>query len=148
MTGYDPHTAPDPKEWLDTDEADRITHVEAYDHDIGEDLPNPMLHASAHVIVENQIASDDPPEVRQALKRLLAQGLDRHEAVHAIGTLVSELTFDILKSQTPYDDAKDKKYRGALESLTIETWHARFDDAEQREPPKKKRWRRRHRVRT
>lgn len=147
MTSYDPHTAPDPTEWLEADESERIMLVDAYHRDIGEELPNKQLHALAHVVVENQIAANDPPEARRALIRLLAEGLDRHEAVHAVGALMTEQMFDILKNKTPNDDAKDKKYRADLENLTIESWQARFKDAEDPEPSRKKRWGRKHRVR-
>jgi hypothetical protein len=43
---------------------------------------------SGVVIVENQIAEGYEPTVR-AIVRLTAGGLDRHEAVHAIGSIIS-----------------------------------------------------------
>ena len=46
--------------------------------------PNEQLHATFHVVVENQIALGDELPVRRAVDRLMAEGLDRHQAVHAV----------------------------------------------------------------
>jgi hypothetical protein len=43
------------------------------------------LRGVAHVIVENQIALGDPPAVREALARLMVEGLDRHDVVREKG---------------------------------------------------------------
>jgi hypothetical protein len=42
------------------------------------------LHAAAHVIVENQAALGDATVVPATLDRLMREGLDRHDAIHAI----------------------------------------------------------------
>ena len=55
-------------------------------------MPRPRLHAAVHAVVETQLASGAPPETRRALERLLAGGLPRHEAVHAIGLIVANAT--------------------------------------------------------
>jgi hypothetical protein len=49
------------------------------------------LHRVAHVVVENQVALGDPPAVREALARLMGEGLDRHNALHAVGSVVMGL---------------------------------------------------------
>ena len=41
-------------------------------------------------IVENQVALGDAFAARAVLLRLMAEGLDRHEAIHAIGSVLSE----------------------------------------------------------
>jgi hypothetical protein len=50
---YDPLEAPDPEEWLELDEQERIDLVRDYHRRAGIRLPNEKLHA----IVEAQIAS-------------------------------------------------------------------------------------------
>ncbi len=45
---------------------------------------NPFLHVHLHELVETQLARGEPPEVGEALARLAARGLDRHEAIHRI----------------------------------------------------------------
>jgi hypothetical protein len=53
-------------------------------------LPNQRLHAAIHVAVENQIAMGDELPVHGVLDRLQAEGLDRHDAIHAIGSALAE----------------------------------------------------------
>jgi hypothetical protein len=40
-----------------------------------------------HVIVENQAAQGLETPVRRTLARLQAEGLSRHDAVHAVGSI-------------------------------------------------------------
>lgn len=46
-----------------------------------------------HVIVENQI-SLKVDSVLETIEKLTRQGLDRHEAIHAVGAVLSEDIFD------------------------------------------------------
>jgi hypothetical protein len=41
----------------------------------------------AHVVVENQVALGEATSVPEALDRLINEGLDRHDAVHAVGSV-------------------------------------------------------------
>jgi hypothetical protein len=83
---YDAAKAPDPKAWLELDEQERIDLVLEYHRrhhmPMGESA---NLHGVAHVIVENQIALGDSPAVREALARLIVEGLDRHDVVREKG---------------------------------------------------------------
>lgn len=45
---------------------------------------NPFMHVFFHEILEKQLEANDPPEVRQSLNRLIAAGVDPHEAKHRI----------------------------------------------------------------
>ena len=56
MQRYDPLEAPDPEEWLELDEQERIDLVREYHRRAGIHLPNEKLHATLHAIVEAQIA--------------------------------------------------------------------------------------------
>jgi hypothetical protein len=128
MDRYDPEIAPDPEEWVALDEAERIVLVEWYHRDARTDLPKAArtLHASIHVVVENQLAENDEPVVR-ALARLMKEGLSRHDAVHAIGCVVSEEIFDALKlKDTP--ESLRARYYAAIERLTAATWREYSDD--------------------
>jgi hypothetical protein len=51
-------------------------------------LPNPRLHSTIHAIIENQIA-EGMAKTRDALARLISEGLSRHDAIHAIGSVLS-----------------------------------------------------------
>ena len=81
---YDPFTAPPTEQWLALDEAHRMTLIEQYHRRAKIRLPRPRVHAAIHAAVETQLAMQLHAVV-DALARLQAEGLDRHDAVHAIG---------------------------------------------------------------
>lgn len=117
---YDPSQAPDSAEWLDRDEQERVILVEQYHRRARVDLPNPTLHATMHVVAENQLASNDGPVVR-ALARLIKEGLTRHDAIHAIGSVIAEQIYDLLKlGDTP--ETSRARYYAAIERLTAAEW--------------------------
>ncbi|MBI3042898.1 MAG: DUF1841 family protein [Betaproteobacteria bacterium] len=128
MERYDPETAPTSEDWLEIDEGERLLLVEEYHRDARIPLPKRArrLHASMHVVVENQLASNDEPVVR-ALARVMKEGLSRHDAVHAIGSVVAEEIYDILKQKDPPDTVR-ARYYAAVERLTAATWRASGDD--------------------
>jgi hypothetical protein len=127
---YDPSQAPDPADWLALDEQDRSMLVERHHRRDGVELPNPALHAIVHVVVENQLAANDDPVVR-ALARLMKAGLPRHDAIHAVGSVVAQHLFELLKGNgkgvdTP--EAAHARYYASIERLTAASWrkgHAR-----------------------
>jgi hypothetical protein len=57
-------------------------------------LPNLDAHAVTHAIIENQLAEGLAPAAN-ALRRLVTEGLDRHEAVHALGSVLMEHIWDL-----------------------------------------------------
>lgn len=91
MKKYDPDVGPVAAEWLEIPEAERIDMVAAYHRRRRISLPNRQLHSTIHVVVENQLALGERVVI-QALERLLDGGLDRHDAIHAIGMVLSEHT--------------------------------------------------------
>jgi len=77
------------------------------------------MHATIHVLVENQIALGVKP-VPETIVKLLRQGLSRHEAIHAVGAVLSEDMFNILQKG---DGAWNQgHYRRRLEKLTAKRW--------------------------
>jgi hypothetical protein len=122
MDRYDPEIAPDASDWLALDEGERLILVEAYHRDARIALPKAArrLHATIHTIVENQLALDDEPVVR-ALARLRKEGLSRHDAVHAIGSIVAEQIYDLLKLKEAPEAARIRYY-AAIERLTAAEW--------------------------
>ena len=86
MKQYDPDYGPAPQEWLALDEQARIQLCE--EHHGGQWSPSALRHAVVHAIVENQLALGEPVVVA-TLARLRSEGLDRHDAVHAIGSVLS-----------------------------------------------------------
>jgi hypothetical protein len=123
MKSYDPLRPPDPQQWLALDEQARIALVRDYHRRKRVRLPNEQVHAMAHAIVENQIALGDETPVPRTLQRLMGEGLDRHQAIHAIGMVLLEYIFDLVKAKSPPPGGDpNPAYFAALERLTAEDW--------------------------
>ncbi len=124
MEDYDPEVAPISEDWLEIDEGVRLLLVEAYHRDARISLPKRArtLHASMHVVAENQLASNDEVVVR-AFTRLMSEGLSRHDAIHAIGSVVLKEILEALKPNYPGNSIRPRYY-AAVEQLTAATWLA------------------------
>ncbi len=120
---YDPEAAPDPETWLALDEVQRLELVVAHHHRLDTKIPITQLHAAIHTIVENQLA-EKIEVTKDALGRLCAEGLERHEAIHAIGSV------RIGHIQSLQADAKapdpNALYSQALQRLTASSWREEF----------------------
>ncbi len=75
---------------------------------------NPHLKAAILEVVENQIREGDPPETRQTLERLLAEGYSRKQAVEMIGSALVEEIWAIMHENKPFDRAR---FTALLEQL-------------------------------
>jgi len=117
---YDPDTAPAPEKWLALDEVQRTELVSAYHRRMRVKLPNAHVHATIHVIVENQLA-EGFDLAKDTLVRLMADGLDRHEAIHAIGSVLMNHMWNMMRLRaTPPDP--NGPYFEALRTLTARSW--------------------------
>ncbi len=86
--------------------ADLWGHLgELSDEQIQRDGTNPILHITIHQTIENQIVIGEPKETAQTVEALMQQGLDRHEAIHRVGTVLADEIFHILKDKRPFDEA-------------------------------------------
>jgi hypothetical protein len=120
MKRYDPLQAPIPAQWLALNETQRLELVERYHSELKIPLRNVGGHAAAHTSVETQLAEAYAPATR-ALTRLLNEGLDRHQAVHAIGSVLMEHQWNLAnKPRRPGD--VDAPYVTALDALNVESW--------------------------
>lgn len=120
MRRYDPAQTPNAAEWLALDEQERITLATKYHRVARIKLPNVQIHATIHVVVENQIAEGHEPVVR-AMTRPTSTGLSRHEAVHAIGSVLAGHIFDMFHDTSPRANPM-VNYDAAVERLTAESW--------------------------
>src|SRR4051794_28901704 len=101
---YDADDKPRPQTWLELDETERVGLVVDYHRRAGVQLDSLELHAVTHVVVENQVALGDATAVPATLSRLMDEGLDRHEAIHAIGSVLMDIVFDVVREA---DDGGD-----------------------------------------
>lgn len=122
MKAYDPSKNPEAGDWLRTDERVRIDLVASYHRRAHVRLPNILLHATIHVIVENQLALAEPIVV-ETLARLQGEGLSRHDAVHAIGSVLGEHIYELLKKRhAPGQIDPNVAYFDRLKKLTAAGW--------------------------
>lgn len=75
---------------------------------------NQRLKSAIIEVVDNQLDANDPPEIRQTLDRLIAEGFSEDEAKELIGNVVVMEVFEVLKAGQPFDI---KRYAAALARL-------------------------------
>jgi hypothetical protein len=121
VTSYNPQEAPDPEGWLALDEAERIDLALRHHRRAGRKVPNPRVHAVIHNVVETQIAMGDDTPVRRTILRLEEEGLDRHEAIHAVGSVLAGRIYDLMQEVSPEGDPNEEYY-AELEQLSAEEW--------------------------
>jgi uncharacterized protein DUF1841 len=114
---YDPDVAPSAAQWLALDEAERMAVVER-SHDAT--TPNLPLHIAIHAAVETQIAMN-LPSVVDTVARLQAQGLNRHDTIHAIGAVLAGHMWEMLRADPAAGDP-NADYFAALDQLSAESW--------------------------
>jgi len=120
VTTYEPSNTQDAEQWLALDESERINLVRDFHRRQKILVPNLDAHAVVHVIVENQLA-EGLPAALATLARLESEGLDRHDAVHAMGSVLLQHMRDLVNGSRAGGDP-NAPYITALEKLTAESW--------------------------
>ena len=123
LTKYDPDRAPDPERWLAQNEMELIDIVMRYHRREQIPLPNERVHASYHVMVENQVALGDRTPVRDAVGRLMGEGMSRHDALHAVGAVLAKHMHRA--TETSVHVSRDAYYAD-IRALTREGWLAEY----------------------
>jgi len=127
---YDPEVPPDSEEWLELDEQERIRLVERYHRTARIKLPSVKAHAAFQATVENQIAQGLGPAVR-AMQRLTAEGLSRHDALHAIASVVADFFYEAMNTKDEeFGTTVEARYNAAVERLTVKEWHRKYEEEE------------------
>lgn len=121
MKHYDPEKPPIPSVWLGLDEAERIKLIQDYHEANQVPLSDVRAHSVFHAIVENQAAMTEDDTVRQALARLIREGLSRHDAVHAVATVLAD-HMHALHSDPGNTERNNQTYLDAVRELTAAAW--------------------------
>jgi len=119
---YDPDRKLDVEAWLDLNEDERMSLVIDYHRRARIKLPNAKVHAIVHTIVENQAALGTGYVVAGTLERLMSEGLDRHEAIHAIGSVLMGHILDLQQGRLKGD--LNEVYLQELAQLSAEKWRS------------------------
>ena len=123
MGSSNPDTPPPSADWLQTDEGARIEQVSSYHRRHKIPLPNDRLHAVIHVVVENQLALGDAVVV-ETLARLKSEGLTRHDALHAIGSVLAADLYELMQEDSETTSGAYLRYLERLRKLTANNWRA------------------------
>ncbi|MEO6326709.1 MAG: hypothetical protein ABIQ65_18945, partial [Thermoanaerobaculia bacterium] len=101
---YDARNAPGAS-WLEADEGERLAAIRLHHEELAAHprAENNRLHAGVHLIVENQLASGEAPDVSRAVLRLMAAGASRHEAIHAVGLVLMEEMAQMVQEERAFD---------------------------------------------
>lgn len=73
-----------------------------------------ILRQQFLVVVNKQLEDNEPPETRQTLERLQAEGYTEEEAKDLISVCVASEIFNVVNENRPYDS---EQYRACLASL-------------------------------
>lgn len=119
---YNPKQTPNSKTWNATDEIDRLIAIERSHK---KNMPRLRLHSAIHMVVENQAALGDETPVQETVDRLQREGLNRHDAVHAVGSVLAEHLHEITTGGTNND--VNETYFSRIKELTAKTWRAQAD---------------------
>ena len=117
---YDPEVPPAPGEWLGLDDSARLEAVRAYHRRARIAVANERLHAAIHVVVETQVALGEVVVV-ETIARLQGEGLSRHDAVHAVGSVLADRILDAMRTKTAGPQLA-VSYLESLKALTAESW--------------------------
>ena len=66
-------------------------------------IVNPFVHTVLHVTIDRQLQVGDPEYVAAAYVRLVGQGMDEHEALHAIIAIYANLHFAKTRRDMQFD---------------------------------------------
>ena len=120
MQEYNPLVDLDIQGWLALDEDQRIAAVLGYHEQAGIEPPDENMHALLHAVVENQVAMGGAAPTEAVLHRLVDEKLDRHDAVHAIASVLANYIHGALYNSDTAVSNDD--YYAALEKLTADKW--------------------------
>lgn len=120
MEIYNPAKNIEPDIWLALDEDERQELIEEYVLNEEDEIDDSIssIHATAHCIVENQLALKEKETV-EAYARLRRQGLGRHETIHALAAVIFE---NINESLGTEDKDITIRYKSRLRKLTAKKW--------------------------
>lgn len=86
----------------------------AYPQEIDGQIVSPFVHTVLHTIVDSQIRTEQPMFVIDTLNKLCGQGMDEHEALHAIIASFADLHFASFRQGKPFDQLDYESRLGYL----------------------------------
>ncbi|MEE8260733.1 MAG: DUF1841 family protein [Nitrospinaceae bacterium] len=87
-----------------------------YPQEINGKIINPFVHTVWHVMVDKQIQDESPEFVAETYNRLMKEGVDSHEALHAIIGVYAGLYYGNFRKG---DSFSNLEYETQLEGLSV-----------------------------
>ncbi|MDT8410442.1 MAG: UPF0149 family protein [Wenzhouxiangellaceae bacterium] len=101
---YNPAVAPDTADWLGIVEDERLYAIQCWlAGRIGAEIEDCLLEAAPILLVENQVAANDPPITRATLERLLDADIDRMTAIQVMAGAMSDSLRKMVIEDGEYD---------------------------------------------
>ncbi len=97
-----------------------IGEMAAYPQEINGQVVSPFVHTVLHTIVDSQIRTERPEFVLQTFNRLSEQGMEEHEALHAIIACFADLHFSSFRQGKPFDQLDYESRLGYLSYEDVE----------------------------
>ena len=119
---YEANDQPHSATWLELDETERVDAVMDY-HRRAKLIWKTSSFTMTHVVVENQVALGEATTVPATLNRLMHEGLDRHDAIHAVGSILMSIVFDVFQEPDLGGDT-NARYSRELATLTAAGWRS------------------------
>ncbi|MEK9629888.1 MAG: DUF1841 family protein [Nitrospinota bacterium] len=89
----------------------------AYPQEVNGQIVSPFVHTVLHTIVDSQIRTEQPECVLKTYNKLLEQGMEEHDALHAIIAVYANLHFSSFRQGKPFDQLD---YETQLDYLSFE----------------------------
>jgi hypothetical protein len=122
LEAYDPERDPVADEWLALSELQRIDLVAEAHRLLGGFGESLLAHSAIHAVVETQLAQGQPAEVQATLSRLRRGGVKRHDAIHAIGSVLAEHLSQVLHAIDDPPEFDEESYIRGLANLSARQW--------------------------
>ena len=87
-----------------------------YPQEINGSIINPFVHTVWHVMVDKQIQDESPEFVAETYNRLMKDGLESHDALHAIIGIYADLYYGTFRKG---DGFSNLDYESQLQGLSV-----------------------------
>lgn len=91
--------------------------LSAFPQEIDGQIVNPFVHTVLHTVIDRQILNQDPEFVAETHRRLMSEGLDEHESLHAIISEYADLYFSSVRRGGGQFDSLE--YQSRLERISV-----------------------------
>ncbi len=97
------------------DSAWEMGELAIYPQEIEGKIVNPFVHTVFHVMIDKQITDESPDFVAETYQRLLDEGVESHDALHAIIGVYAEIYFSMMRQGETFSNLDYKEQLSRLD---------------------------------